>query len=1660
MSIVDNRVVQMLFDNKQFESGVKESQSSLNNLNRMLDGMSGTSAAGSALNELAEKFNHLGIVGITVIQNLVNKITNDLTSAIKSVSLDQISAGFKKYEDKMTSVQTIMSATTDTWKDDAIKTVQSEKLLAAGFNENIITPLQKLYQTVGADGKATTKQLKEIGITMEQWNNAMATMKGADYYGSQMDYVSEQMERLNWFTDETSYNFTDMTSNIGKFTSQNVPLSEAVTAMEGIALWAAKSGQNAQSASRAMYNMSQALGVGSVKLMDWKSIENANMATAEFKKTAMDTAVTLGMLTEKAGKYFTKTLKGGKAVEVTVQNFSQTLSEAWFTSDVLLATLDKYGGFANEIGKVTEAFSDQGLTTTKLLQGLEAIYDANGKIDSSNEKFKSWLASTRIESASLVTELERLAAAEYKLGREAFIMGQQAKTFTEAMDAAKDAVSTAWMNLFETIFGNYEEARVIWTNLANSLYTIFAEPVYMLTDFLDQLGAADAIKSALKWIDKLADKFYDNVVVNSEDIIDTAITIINFFKGVLNGFGQFVKSVIDPIKEAFRNIFPEKTAGDITTAIAKILWPIDKLFLTFKANEETTDRLRRTFEGLFAILDLGKEAFFAILRVIQDIIPEFKGLGEGILDGTANFGDFLVAIRDSIKENDTFYNVLKKVADFVVPIFKKIFEILGKVITKFSEWFQLAKESGIIDTLTNSIKNLKNKLVPLSTILGKIKEVAKEVWGFLKGVFDSIKTFISGIDFSNVDFGSILTTGIEAGAGIGLIALIKSIKDFFNGISEGGLMKKLEEIADSLDGIFGKIKGALQGFTNDLNAGAILKVAAAVFLLALALAMFTGLANTSGIEDGLLAMTTAFGALFAALKVMDTIKTKVTSSAAALLLLSIAMLILAGAIAAFAAVVMMPTWEKGFQLFVVTLTAVTLALTALGKIGPEVLAAATAMLILSTAMLVLAIALAAFAAVALMPSFMDGLLGFAATLAACVIALQQLSALGPTVLAAGAAILLVAGAMVLFAAALAAFAAVALMPSFMDGLLAFGLTLAAVVIGLNFLSTLGPEVIASAAAILILSVAMIALAAALAAFSAIAMMDTFGTGLVVMAGSLLFLTMALMALGAAGPEVIIGAAALLIGAAAIAALAVAVGVCAVVLPLLSAGLRSLLNVIMDVANQIVELVFKIIEQGADAIVTIADAISQAVEVLFEGISSAIASLGEGLGSAIVAIGEGLGEAVAALAEGIGSAISSLGEGIGTAIQEVGEGIGAAIEAVLESIGTGIGKGLEAIAEGISKVGQSISDVGAGLGDAGDGIKRFGDGVRSLIGIDWIDIAGGLNNVIPAFKNLAKVDLSGITNSLSGVVNSINSVVNAITTMVQGVTSSIASFASVMENGMKQAGENGVRALVSALNSGTSQVTSTAQNIGKAGGSAAYQYNAWRTSGYSSITAFVSGLQSGVGAISSIGRTISSNLAQAAGMSSGDLYYSGYNAVMGFINGARDALPAVSNIGFQIGISIKNAVNGILRVNSPSKVFYDIGKSVDEGLVLGVSQNADEAIDAVSDVALRSIGAASEILAESILNDYSNPVIRPTLDLSEVASGASQINSMFDNGNIRVNGRYASSGNSDIYGGGNSNSIINNFTINAAPNQSVNDIAAAVEKRFNMVYRQRKAAGVS
>lgn len=418
-NVVDSRIVEMKFNNSQFESGVQQTLNTLAKLKESLNfegavkGLSELGSAaknltfdaiGSAVDSATSKFSALQEIAVGALRRIGEEAANAALKLVdfgKSLSIDQIANGFDKYAQKTSSVQTIMAATADQFNDT----------------------------------------------------------------GEQMEYVNEQLDKLNWFTDETSYNFLDMVSSIGKFTSNGIELEKAVTAMQGISNWAAISGQSKNEASRAMYNLSQALAVGEVKLMDWRSIENANMATKEFKEKVLEAAAANGKLKKEAEGVY-KTI--GKGTKVTIENFSNALSEGWFDSGTLMDVLDEYG---NVTDKLYDLSTQTGATATDILTLVEA--QQKGKLSTAQLADVLGDSATPTAIANLRKGIEELASAENEFGIKTFRAAQEAKTFEEAVGSVEDAVSTGWMQSFELIFGDYEKARVLWTDVANNMWDIF-----------------------------------------------------------------------------------------------------------------------------------------------------------------------------------------------------------------------------------------------------------------------------------------------------------------------------------------------------------------------------------------------------------------------------------------------------------------------------------------------------------------------------------------------------------------------------------------------------------------------------------------------------------------------------------------------------------------------------------------------------------------------------------------------------------------------------------------------------------------------------------------------------------------------------------------------------------------------------------------------------------------------------------------------------------------------------------------------------------------------------------------------------------------------------------------------------------------------------------
>ena len=773
---IDQRVVEMRFDNSQFEKGVSESINSLDKLKASLnfdnlvprssiDSISSNiSKLGNSVDSIADRFSVMGIAATAAIAKVSTSVLDLAGNAFQQL-IQNAEAGYNRYNEMMESIQTIMYATRDEWDDT----------------------------------------------------------------GAQMDYVTDKIDKLNWYTDETSYNLSDMTNSIGKFVSAGVDLDDAVTAMEGIASWAAISGQNAQKASYAMYNLSQAMAMGKLTTADWKSIENANMATKEFKKTAIDTAVEAGTLervwVEEWGDtavYYTGKLKESQdateGVLVTAENLRTTLQYGWFNQGVITNTLKKYGDFADELYK---SVNEVGVTTTEYLGYLNDYEEALKNGEDMDAWVKKLASKEKINDVvALSASLEKLSGDYYELGRASFKAAQESKTFKDSLDYTKDAITTTWMNIFQDIFGNYLASKALWTDMSELMYEQLVAPLEEVEEQLsswNNMGGSDMLKDAfwniydvIKNIQDAIKEGWEMIFPNNlardliyivQDILDITerIQLVDLpyysdFENIKEAAASLArilqdlkinfKVVGDAISKAWERIFPSDDHGAthidmFTDKIRDFMKGLEELSAKFRLTGEDGEKLERTFAGIFALLDIGRLLLIAIIEPFTKFDSELGDVSYGIFDVTASIGDWLVALRDFIKENDVFgkaikfiINIIKKIPVYADALSRKIF---GMGITELlQEIVQTA--GGLFLLLGGLFVDFESTMDQADEYMANSKFAT--IWPVIKNLILGVKATID--DLSNF----FNRKGDESGDGIisKFTNIWLKIKEFFNTI--------------------------------------------------------------------------------------------------------------------------------------------------------------------------------------------------------------------------------------------------------------------------------------------------------------------------------------------------------------------------------------------------------------------------------------------------------------------------------------------------------------------------------------------------------------------------------------------------------------------------------------------------------------------------------------------------------------------------------------------------------------------------------------------------------------------------------------------------------------------------------------------------------------
>lgn len=935
---VDERVVSMEFDNRRFESNVKTSMSTLDKLKKSL-----------RLDNAAK-----GFEGLEAASNKVNM--HGFGSAI-----DAVHAKFSALQIMgVTALANITNSAVNTGK--RLVSALTIDPIKSGFQE---------YET--------------------QINAIQTILANTESKGSTLANVNDALDELNHYADKTIYNFTEMTRNIGTFTAAGIDLDTSVSAIKGIANLAAVSGSTSQQASTAMYQLSQALASGTVKLMDWNSVVNAGMGGQVFQDALKETArvhnVSIDQMIKDEG------------------SFRETLSKGWLTSEILTETLSKFTGDLNEEQLKTMGYNE--------------------------EQIKSIV----------------------KMGQTANDAATKVKTFTQLWDTLKEAAQSGWTQSWEIIVGDFEEAKTLLTSISDTvgdmlnksaearnkvleeglgnkttdisyiskltgmtsenveaLRKLGKETGYTSDEFkemAESLTKGDesiqqVVKSLLEFGDsgKSVTSFISDLTGMKEEAIDELRQIgkesdyaseefkklslglaegnestqsviehlvimsdemskLSGRENLIKGFTNIFKSlgnIVGSAKEAFREIFPPITGEQVYTLTQRFVEFTNKL----SVSEEVADKAKRAFKGIFSIFDMFKKTVTILLKPVGQLLGSegVGGIANAFLDAAASLGDFFTSLNAGF-DTSNISGSLSKIATTISDVLKSateriggfgnIFSTVGHVVSSVADRIWKA----VKDTFTWIADNVSASDIFAGLLGGGIFAFGKK----LAGLFDTISDAISNVfgknesktsklkeQFSEV-LGSVhdslesFSSGIKVASIVGIAAAVGILSASLNSISR----LKAEDITKSLIAIglmMTMLSATLRSMTKTLskfNSKGIIKSSAALILVATSIRVLSGAMQKMSklslreIAKGLIAIGGGLAVMVGGLKVIGTTKVPLSTSVA-MLALAVSCSILGDALKKFGEM----SWDEishGLVAMGIALSELVVSLGVLSKVG-------------------------------------------------------------------------------------------------------------------------------------------------------------------------------------------------------------------------------------------------------------------------------------------------------------------------------------------------------------------------------------------------------------------------------------------------------------------------------------------------------------------------------------------------------------------------------------------------------------------------------------------------------------------------------------------------------------------------------------------------------
>ena len=715
---IDEKVVEMRFDNKQFESNVATSMSTLEKLKKSLklDGVSKglekiNSAAksnnleslGNAANTVGLRFNAMYTMADQALRNITTRVQHTAESMVKALTIDPIMSGFKEYETQINAVQTIMANTSS---------------------------------------KGTT-----------------------------LDQVNAALDELNKYADLTIYNFTEMTRNIGTFTAAGIDLDTSVSAIQGIANLAAVSGSTSQQASTAMYQLSQALASGTVKLMDWNSVVNAGMGGQVFQDALKETARVHGI-----------------AIDEMIEeqgSFRETLSEGWITSEILTETLEKFTMAAEEGSEQWEKYKQSLMDTGYTEAQAESILK---------------MANTATDAATKV------------------------KTFTQLWDTLKEAAQSGWTQTWEYIIGDFEEAKAFLTELHgffsgiieesasrrnNLIGEVFSSNWEKLIGKINEAGVEtsqfeDSIRKVVgdNDLDSLIEKYGSIQKAAEEGAISS-----NTLKKALDGIGSTeagtkISDFVDGLKEIKRTL----ERGDVGEDVKKLQTALKELGYDIG---ET---------GIDGTIGPATEKAIKAFQEANGLTGNGMGIvGPETMDALEKAGSKVEEINDNVNDLhdscDSLVDVITKtngrelLLESLMNVIKTIHRPLSAVNEALREIFSISPDSlyNALEALNKFTSKFVMKGVLDATtwrdLLNGVKDLGIEIPDFERKLTEALKSNNVNVDSLIEKYGSL---GAAFNDGAISIDAIKDVLLSFDGITESMLLggESADKVRRAFEGLF------------------------------------------------------------------------------------------------------------------------------------------------------------------------------------------------------------------------------------------------------------------------------------------------------------------------------------------------------------------------------------------------------------------------------------------------------------------------------------------------------------------------------------------------------------------------------------------------------------------------------------------------------------------------------------------------------------------------------------------------------------------------------------------------------------------------------------------------------------------------------------------